>query len=84
MTTIGCQLRAEHYRQSGRNAKTIVKYPDLRTAMQAKTTIHERHSGGRISVQTWKAASECTLPERNSICRADAFWCWTVAYLTTS
>lgn len=49
------QLRQEHYWQSGRNSKTIVKYPDFRivlTAIQAKTTIHEHHSAGRISVQT--------------------------------
>ena len=48
-------LRQEHYWQSGRNSKTIVKYPDFRivlTAIQAKTTIHEHHSAGRISVQT--------------------------------
>lgn len=50
-----CQLRQEHYWQSGRNSKTLVKYPDFRivlTAIQAKTTIHEHHSAGRISVQT--------------------------------
>ncbi|MGD0668281.1 MAG: cupin domain-containing protein [Bryobacteraceae bacterium] len=49
------QLRRERYWQSGRNSKTIVKYPDFRmvlTAIQAKTTIHEHHSAGRISVQT--------------------------------
>ena len=49
------QLRQEHYWQSGRNSKTIVKYADFRivlTAIQAKTTIHEHHSAGRISVQT--------------------------------
>jgi len=49
------QLRQEHYWQSGRNSKTIVKYPDFRivlTAIRAKTTIHEHHSAGRISVQT--------------------------------
>lgn len=49
------QLRQEPYWQSGRNSKTIVKYEDLRvvlTAIQAKTTIHEHHSAGRISVQT--------------------------------
>jgi quercetin dioxygenase-like cupin family protein len=48
-------LRQEPYWQSGRNSKTIVKYPDFRvvlTAIQAKTTIHEHHAAGRISVQT--------------------------------
>ena len=48
-------LRQEHYWQSGRNSKTIVKHPDFRmvlTAMKANTTIHEHHSAGRISVQT--------------------------------
>jgi quercetin dioxygenase-like cupin family protein len=49
------QLRQEHYWQSGRNSKTIVKYADFRivlTAIKAETTIHEHHSAGRISVQT--------------------------------
>jgi len=49
------QLRQERYWQSGRNSKTVVKYPDFRivlTAMQANTTIHEHHSAGRNSVQT--------------------------------
>ncbi len=48
-------LRQEPYWQSGRNSKTLVKYDDFRivlTALQAKTTIHEHHSAGRISVQT--------------------------------
>jgi quercetin dioxygenase-like cupin family protein len=48
-------LRQESYWQSGRNSKTLVKYDDFRivlTALQAKTTIHEHHSAGRISVQT--------------------------------
>ncbi|HYM09370.1 MAG TPA: hypothetical protein VEU62_01485, partial [Bryobacterales bacterium] len=41
--------------QSGRNAKTIVKYPDFRivlTVVKGNTRIHEHHSDGRISVQT--------------------------------
>ena len=49
------ELRQESYWQSGRNAKTLVKYNDFRivlTAIQANTTIHEHHSAGRISVQT--------------------------------
>ena len=48
-------LRQEPYWQSGRNSKTIVKYPDFRivlTAIKANTTIHEHHAAGRISVQT--------------------------------
>jgi quercetin dioxygenase-like cupin family protein len=48
-------LRQESYWQSGRNSKTLVKYDDFRimlTAIQAKTTIHEHRSAGRISVQT--------------------------------
>src|ERR1035437_7968008 len=48
-------LRQESYWQSGRNSKTIVKYSDFRvvlTAIQAKTTIHEHHAAGRISVHT--------------------------------
>jgi quercetin dioxygenase-like cupin family protein len=49
------ELRQESYWQSGRNSKTLAKYSDFRivlTALQAKTTIHEHHSAGRISVQT--------------------------------
>jgi quercetin dioxygenase-like cupin family protein len=49
------ELRQESYWQSGRNSKTLAKYADFRivlTALQAKTTIHEHHSAGRISVQT--------------------------------
>jgi quercetin dioxygenase-like cupin family protein len=49
------ELRQECYWQSGRNSKTLAKYSDFRivlTALQAKTTIHEHHSAGRISVQT--------------------------------
>ena len=49
------ELRQESYWQSGRNSKTLTKYSDFRivlTALQAKTTIHEHHSAGRISVQT--------------------------------
>jgi quercetin dioxygenase-like cupin family protein len=49
------ELRQESYWQSGRNSKTLVKYDDFRivlTALQAKTTIHEHHSAGRISGQT--------------------------------
>jgi quercetin dioxygenase-like cupin family protein len=49
------RLHQEPYWQSGRNSKTIVKYPDLRmvlTAIQAKSTIHEHRAAGRISVQT--------------------------------
>jgi quercetin dioxygenase-like cupin family protein len=49
------ELRQESYWQSGRNSKTLAKYDDFRivlTALQAKTTMHEHHSAGRISVQT--------------------------------
>ena len=49
------ELRQESYWQSGRNSKTLAKYSDFRivlTALKAKTTIHEHHSAGRISVQT--------------------------------
>jgi quercetin dioxygenase-like cupin family protein len=49
------ELRQESYWQSGRNSKTLAKYDDFRivlTALRAKTTIHEHHSAGRISVQT--------------------------------
>ena len=48
-------LRQEPYWQSGRNSKTIAKYHDLRivlTAIQAKTTIRQHSSAGRMSVQT--------------------------------
>lgn len=49
------QLLREPYWQSGRNAKTIVHYPDFRivlTAIQANTTIHEHKTAGRVAVQT--------------------------------
>ena len=49
------ELRRESYWQSGRNSKTIVKYPDLRIvlmAIQKNTVIREHHADGRISVQT--------------------------------
>jgi len=48
-------LRQEPYWQSGRNSKTIVKCHDLRivlSAIQAKTTIRQHSSAGRMSVQT--------------------------------
>jgi len=49
------QLRHEPYWQSGRNSKTVVHYSDLRvvvTAIQAKTSIQEHKSAGRIMIQT--------------------------------
>ena len=49
------QLKHEPAWQNGRNAKTIVKYPDFRIVlmlMKANTRIEEHHADGRISVQT--------------------------------
>ena len=49
------QLKREPAWQNGRNAKTLVKYPDFRIVlmlMEAKTRIEEHHADGRISVQT--------------------------------
>jgi quercetin dioxygenase-like cupin family protein len=49
------QLKGEPAWQNGRNAKTMVKYPDFRIVlmlMKAKTRIEEHHADGRISVQT--------------------------------
>lgn len=49
------KLRREPAYQTGRNAKTLVKYEDFRivlTAIKGGTSIHEHHSAGRISVQT--------------------------------
>ncbi len=49
------KLRREPAYESGRNAKTMVKYDDFRvvlTAIKAGTRVHEHHSAGRISVQT--------------------------------
>ena len=49
------QLKCEPAWQNGRNAKTIVKYPDFTIVlmlMKAKTRIEEHHADGRISVQT--------------------------------
>lgn len=49
------KLRCEPAYESGRNAKTMVKYEDFRvvlTAIKGGTRIQEHHSAGRISVQT--------------------------------
>lgn len=49
------RLREEQYWQSGRNSRTLVKYPDLRvvlTAIRAGTTIHQHQAAGRMSLQT--------------------------------
>ena len=49
------QLKCEPAWQNGRNAKTMVKYPDFRIVlilMKAETRIEEHHADGRISVQT--------------------------------
>ena len=49
------QLKCEPAWQNGRNAKTIVKYPDFRIVlmlMKAQTRIEKHHADGRISVQT--------------------------------
>jgi len=49
------ELKGEPAWQNGRNAKTMVKYPDFRIVlmlMKAKTRIEEHHADGRISVQT--------------------------------
>ena len=49
------QLKCEPAWQNGRNAKTMVKYPDFRIVlmlMKAQTRIEEHHADGRISVQT--------------------------------
>ncbi len=49
------KLRREPAYESGRNAKTMVKYEDFRvvlTAIKGGTRIHDHHSAGRISVQT--------------------------------
>lgn len=49
------KLKREPAWRSGRNAKTIVKYPDLRivlTAVRAGNRLGTHHAAGRISVQT--------------------------------
>lgn len=48
------KLRREPAYETGRNAKTMVKYEDFRivlTAIKGGTRIQEHHSAGRISVQ---------------------------------
>ena len=80
-------LRQEPYWQSGRNSKTIVKYPDFRivlTAIKANTTIHEHHSAGRISVQTVEGHIQMHAGGKEFDCRPDDFWCWIVPCLTMS
>lgn len=49
------QLEAEHPWQSGRNAKTIVKFPDFRVIlimMRGQSRIPGHHADGRVSVHT--------------------------------
>ncbi|MDQ2950282.1 MAG: hypothetical protein M3Y27_30805 [Acidobacteriota bacterium] len=49
------QLKSEPAWQNGRNAKTLVKYPNFRIVLmlvKAKMRIEEHHADGRISVQT--------------------------------
>ena len=49
------QLKCEPAWQNGRNAKTMVKYPDFRIVlmlMKAQMRTEEHHADGRISVQT--------------------------------
>ena len=49
------KLRGEPAYETGRNAKTMVKYEDFRivlTAIKGGARIQEHHSAGRISVQT--------------------------------
>ncbi len=49
------QLETEHPWQSGRNAKTIVKFPDFRVVlimMRRESRIPGHHADGRVSVQT--------------------------------
>jgi len=48
------QLRQERYWQSGRNSKTVVKYPDFRivlTALKAHKKIPAHQTDGRLSIQ---------------------------------
>ncbi len=48
-------LRSEPEWASGRNAKTLVKFPDFRivlVVLKAGVVIHEHRTAGRISVQT--------------------------------
>lgn len=49
------QLESEHPWQSGRNAKTIVKFPDFRVVlimMRRESRIPGHHADGRLSVHT--------------------------------
>lgn len=49
------QLESEHPWQSGRNAKTIVKFPDFRVIlimMRRQSRIPDHHADGRVSVHT--------------------------------
>ncbi|MEO7142820.1 MAG: hypothetical protein ABI165_04885 [Bryobacteraceae bacterium] len=49
------QMKSEPAWQNGRNAKTLVKYPNFRIVLmlvKAKMRIEEHHADGRISVQT--------------------------------
>jgi quercetin dioxygenase-like cupin family protein len=52
---------------SGRNSKTLVKYPDLRIvllAMKANTRMHEHTAAARISVHTLSGHIRLRLPKQ--------------------
>ena len=55
------QLKCEPAWRNGRNAKTMVKYPDFTIVlmlMKAKTRIEEHHADGMMS-RHWKTAPSC-------------------------
>lgn len=63
------QLRQEApWRDTGRNAKTLVKHPDFRIVlivMKAKTHMREHKAAGRISVQTLTGNVRLHLPAKS-------------------
>jgi quercetin dioxygenase-like cupin family protein len=62
------QLRHEEpWQTTGRNSKTMVKHPDLRTVlvlMKPNTLMHEHKATARISVQTISGHIRLRLPDR--------------------
>lgn len=60
-------LRSEQPWQVGRNAKTLVKYPDFRLvliAMRAGARMKGHHADGRISIQALRGRLRLHLPDQ--------------------
>ena len=73
-------LHGEPEWKTGRNARTIVKYDNLRvvlTALKAHVRIPEHRTEGRISIQTIRARFWCAQKDGHLICRLEPCSRWT-------